>query len=180
MPDRHAFQAHIGPMRPTSVGELRLQSADPRQHPLIQPNYLTTEQDRREMRDAVKLTREIFAQAAFEPFRGTEMAPGEGITTDDEIDAFVRQKSDSAYHPSCTCKMGGDEMSVVDAQTRVHGLENLRIVDASIMPDIVSGNLNAPTIMMAEKAADMILGNPALPQSEAPVYASKNWQVAQR
>ena len=180
MPDRHAFQAHIGPMRPTSVGDLRLQSADPRQHPLIQPNYLTTEQDRREMRDAVKLTREIFSQAAFEPYRGKEMAPGEGITTNDQIDAFVRQKSDSAYHPSCTCKMGGDEMSVVDAQTRVHGLENLRIVDASIMPDIVSGNLNAPTIMMAEKAADMILGNPALPQSEAPVYASKNWQVAQR
>jgi choline dehydrogenase len=180
MPDRHAFQAHIGPMRPTSVGELRLQSTDPRQHPLIQPNYLTTEQDRREMRDAVKLTREIFAQAAFEPYRGKEMAPGEGITTDDQIEAFVRQKSDSAYHPSCTCKMGVDDMAVVDAQTRVHGLDNMRIVDASIMPDIVSGNLNAPTIMMAEKAADMILGNPALAQAEAPVYASENWQVAQR
>ncbi|MBT4016861.1 MAG: choline dehydrogenase [Alphaproteobacteria bacterium] len=180
MPDRHAFQAHIGPMRPTSVGDLRLQSADPRQHPLIQPNYLTTEQDRREMRDAVKLTREIFSQAAFEPYRGKEMAPGEGITTNDQIDAFVRQKSDSAYHPSCTCKMGVDEMSVVDGQTRVHGMDNLRIVDASIMPNIVSGNLNAPTIMMAEKAADMILGNPALAQAKAPVFASKNWQVSQR
>ncbi|MBT3789183.1 MAG: choline dehydrogenase [Alphaproteobacteria bacterium] len=180
MPDRHAFQAHVGPMRPTSVGELRLQSADPRQHPIIQPNYLTTENDVREMRDAVKLSREIFEQPAFGPYRGAEMAPGKDIQSDDQIDAFVRQKSDSAYHPSCTCKMGVDDLAVVDAETRVHGLEALRIVDASIMPDIVSGNLNAPTIMMAEKAADMILGLTGPEASQAPVYQSENWKVAQR
>jgi choline dehydrogenase len=180
MPDRHAFQAHVGPMRPTSVGELRLQSSDSRQHPIIQPNYLTTENDVREMRDAVKLSREIFEQPAFNAYRGAEMAPGKDIQSDDEIDAFVRQKSDSAYHPSCTCKMGVDDMSVVDAETRVHGLEALRIVDASIMPDIVSGNLNAPTIMMAEKAADMILGHTGPEASQAPVYQSENWKVAQR
>ena len=180
MPDRHAFQAHVGPMRPTSVGELRLQSADPRQHPIIQPNYLTTENDVREMRDAVKLSREIFEQPAFGPYRGAEMAPGKDIQSDDQIDAFVRQKSDSAYHPSCTCKMGVDDLAVVDAETRVHGLEALRIVDASIMTDIVSGNLNAPTIMMAEKAADMILGLTGPEASQAPVYQSENWKVAQR
>jgi choline dehydrogenase len=180
MPDRHAFQAHVGPMRPTSRGELRLQSADPHQHPLIQPNYLTTEQDVREMRDAVKLTREIFGQPAFDSWSGPEMAPGKDIQTDEQIDAFVRQKSDSAYHPSCTCKMGIDDMAVVDAEARVHGLESLRIVDASIMPDIVSGNLNAPTIMVAEKAADMILGHDSLASTDVPVYSSNNWQVAQR
>ena len=124
--------------------------------------YLATEGDREEMGDSVKLTREIFAQKAFDPYRGEEVAPGPDVRSDAEIDAFVRAKSDSAYHPSCTCKMGSDEMAVVDGETRVRGLEALRIVDASIMPSIVSGNLNAPTIMMAEKAADMILGNPAL------------------
>ena len=180
MADRHAFQAHVGPMRPASVGHLALQSADPRDHPLIQPNYLSTEGDRREMRDAVKLTREIFAQSAFDPYRGPEIAPGGAVKTDAEIDAFIRQKADSAYHPSCTCKMGTDGMAVVDGETRVHGLENLRVVDASIMPDVVSGNLNAPTIMMAEKAADLILGSAPLAPNDAPVYQSPNWQTAQR
>jgi choline dehydrogenase len=102
------------------------------------------------------------------------------VQTDAEIDAFVRQKSDSAYHPSCTCRMGVDDMSVVDAEARVHGLENLRIVDASIMPDIVSGNLNAPTIMMAEKAADLIRGKKPEKPANAAVYASKNWRLSQR
>ncbi len=180
MPDRHAFQAHVGPMRPTSVGTVTLNSADPRQHPKIQPNYLATEGDRREMRDAVKLTREIFAQNAFTPYRGPEMAPGADVKTDAEIDAFVRRKADSAYHPSCTCKMGVDEMAVVDGETRVRGLDGLRVVDASIMPDVVSGNLNAPTIMMAEKAADMILGKAPPAPSNAPVYEAQNWRVAQR
>ncbi|HYB09183.1 MAG TPA: choline dehydrogenase, partial [Alphaproteobacteria bacterium] len=110
--DRHAFQAHVGPMRPTSVGSITLRSADPSTHPSIQPNYLMTEQDRLELRDAVKLTREIFAQRGFDPYRGAELQPGPGVRTDKEIDAFVRQKAESAYHPSCTCRMGNDELAV--------------------------------------------------------------------
>ena len=168
-PDRHAFQAHVGPMRPTSSGWIRLKSTDPRVHPLLQPNYLATETDRTEMRDAVRLTREIFAQPAFDPFRGAELQPGSEVKTDAEIDAWVRRKADSAYHPSCTCKMGADEMAVVDAECRVRGLEGLRVVDASIMPSIVSGNLNAPTIMIAEKASDIIRGRPPLPAEMVPV-----------
>ncbi|WP_225764510.1 choline dehydrogenase [Inquilinus sp. Marseille-Q2685] len=178
--DRHAFQAHAGTMRATSRGWVELRSADPRAKPILQPNYLTTEDDRADMRACVKLTREIFAQSAFDPYRGPEIAPGAPVRTDDEIDAFIRAKADSAYHPSCTCKMGVDEMAVVDPETRVRGLEGLRVVDASIMPSIVSGNLNAPTIMIGEKAADIILGRPPLPPSNAPVYEAPNWQTAQR
>jgi choline dehydrogenase len=167
---RHAFQAHVGPMRPTSAGYVRLRSADPKVHPEIQPFYLSTQQDRREMRDAVTLTREIFAQRAFDPYRGAEIQPGASVRSAAEIDAFVRAKSDSAYHPSCTCKMGNDAMAVVDERLRVRGIDGLRVVDASIMPSVVSGNLNAPTIMIAEKAADMILDRPALAPEQVAVY----------
>ncbi|HLJ19349.1 MAG TPA: choline dehydrogenase [Stellaceae bacterium] len=176
---RHGFQAHVGPMRPTSAGYLRLRSSDPTVHPEIQPFYLATEQDRREMRDAVRLTREIFAQKAFDRFRGAEIQPGEGVRSDAEIDAFVRAKSDSAYHPCGTCRMGVDEQAVVDGELRVRGLDGLRVVDASIMPSEVSGNLNAPTIMIAEKAADMILGRPPLQALYVPVYAPER-QSAKR
>jgi choline dehydrogenase len=176
-PDRHAYQVHAGTMRETSVGWIRLKSNDLRRHPLIQPNYLQTEQDRIDMRQCVKISREIFAQKAFDPFRGPEFQPGPDVKTDAEIDAFVRAKADSAYHPSCTCKMGQDEMAVVDPELRVRGLEGLRVVDASIMPSIVSGNLNAPTIMLAEKAADMILGK-ALPPEYAPVYGQPDRRPA--
>jgi choline dehydrogenase len=179
-PDRHGYQVHVGSMRETSVGWLKLASSDPKRHPLLQPNYLATEADRLEMRDAVKLTREIFAQKAFDPYRGPEIHPGERIRTDAEIDAFVRARSESAYHPCGTCKMGTDPMAVVDAEARVHGREALRVVDASIMPSIVSGNLNAPTIMLAERAADMILGKDPLPPSNAPVYAAPDWETKQR
>uniref|UniRef100_A0A6A7G1E1 Choline dehydrogenase n=2 Tax=Hirondellea gigas TaxID=1518452 RepID=A0A6A7G1E1_9CRUS len=159
----HGYQAHVGPMRPTSVGSIRLKSQNPFEHPIIQPNYLQTENDREEMRDAVKLTREIFAQSAFDDFRGDEIAPGESVRSDEELDEFIRQKADSAYHPSCSCKMGNDDQSVVDPSTmRVHGIDGLRIVDASVMPSIISGNLNAPVLMMAEKASDMILGQTPL------------------
>jgi choline dehydrogenase len=168
---RHGFQAHVGPMRSTSRGYLRLRSADPAAHPEIQPFYLATEQDRLEMRDAVKLTREIFAQAAFDPYRGEEIQPSVDVRSDAEIDAFVRAKSDSAYHPCGTCRMGLDEDAVVDGELRVRGIEGLRVVDASIMPSVVSGNLNAPTIMIAEKAADMILGRMPLDPLDVPVYA---------
>lgn len=118
------------------------------------------------------MSREIFAQKAFDAFRGAEVQPGPQIQSDADIDAFVRKKADSAYHPSCTCKMGSpsDPMAVVDSKTRVLGLERLRVVDASIMPSIVSGNLNAPTIMMAEKAADIIRGRPSLKDPGVPVY----------
>ncbi len=177
---RHAFQAHVGPMRPTSAGTIKLRSADPTMHPEIQPNYLATEQDRLEMRDAVKLTREIFAQAAFDPYRGEEIQPGSQVRTDAEIDAFVRARADSAYHPSCTCKMGTDERAVVDGELRVHGLTGLRVVDASIMPSVVSGNLNAPTIMIAEKASDMILGRAPLAPEYAPVYTPPARNEARR
>ena len=125
-----------------------------------------------EFRESVKLSREIFAQKAFDPFRGPEVQPGPQVQSDAEIDAFVRQKADSAYHPSCTCKMGSpsDPMAVIDSNTCVLGVERLRVVDASIMPSIVSGNLNAPTIMIAEKAADIIRGRPALVDAGVPVY----------
>jgi choline dehydrogenase len=176
----HAYQVHIGNMRQEARGWIKLKSDKPTDHPRIQPFYLQTERDRREFRDAVKLTREIFAQKAFDPYRGPEIQPGEHAQTDAEIDAFVRARADSAYHPSCSCKMGTDAMAVVDPQARVHGLEALRVVDASIMPSVVSGNLNAPTIMIGEKCSDMILGKPALPKSNAPVYQAKDWQTRQR
>ena len=176
----HAYQVHIGNMRQEARGWIKLKSNNPKDHPRIQPFYLQTENDRREFRDAVKLTREIFAQKAFDQYRGPEINPGDNVRTDEEIDAFIRRRGDSAYHPSCSCKMGTDEMAVVDPQARVHGLEGLRVADASIMPSIVSGNLNAPTIMMAEKCSDMILGRTPLPPANAPVYASPNWRTAQR
>jgi choline dehydrogenase len=178
----HGFQAHVGPMRATSRGWIKLKSADPKAHPAIQFNYLQTEQDRWEFRTGIKLTREIFAQKAFDPFRGPELAPGPDVQSDSEIDAYARKKVESAYHPSCSCKMGlaSDPMAVVDDEARVHGLESLRVVDASIMPTIVSGNLNAPTIMMAERLADAILGRPLLPRSDAAVYIAPNWETSQR
>jgi choline dehydrogenase len=157
-------------MRATSVGDIRLRSARPTDHPLLQPNYLSTEQDRLEMRDAVKRARDVFAQAAFDPYRGEEIQPGRNGQTDAEIDAFVRARADSAYHPCGTCRMGTDPTAVVDGSLRVRGLDGLRVVDASIMPDIVSGNLNAPVIMIAEKAADIIRGCEPLAPLDAPVY----------
>ncbi|XP_051915412.1 choline dehydrogenase, mitochondrial [Hippocampus zosterae] len=167
-----AYQVHVGPMRSTSVGWMKLKSSSPQDHPILQPNYLSTDVDVLEFRECVKLSREIFAQKAFDPFRGAEVQPGPQIQSDADIDAFVRRKADSAYHPSCTCKMGSpsDPMAVVDSETRVFGVEGLRVVDASIMPSIVSGNLNAPTIMIAEKAADLIRGLPPLVDPQVPVY----------
>ena len=178
--DRHGYQAHVGPMRSTSRGFMKLRSGKIDAPPILQPNYCATEQDRRELRDGVKLTREIFAQRGFDPYRGAELAPGPNVKTNAEIDAFVRANVETAYHPSCTCKMGSDDMSVVDHAGRVHGVENLRVVDSSIMPNITSGNLNAPTIMIAEKIADLIRGVKPLPKSRAPVYQVPNWQTSQR
>lgn len=178
--DVHAYQAHVGPMRPASRGWLRLSSADPRDAPVIEPNYLAEERDRAEMRACVRLTREIFAQKAFEPYRGRELAPGPDVSSDEAIDAFVRAKAESAYHPSCTCRMGRDALAVVDSACRVRGVDGLRVVDASIMPSIVSGNLNATTIMIGEKAADLILGRPPLPSADVAVYEAPGWRHRQR
>ncbi|TMW55820.1 hypothetical protein Poli38472_008468 [Pythium oligandrum] len=177
---KHAFQAHCSPMRATSRGFLKLRSANPREHPIIEPNYLDTKEDVIDMRAAVRLTREIFEQQVFDEFRGDPISPAQHVQTDDEIDAWVRAHTESAYHPSCTNRMGTSDNTVVDPQTRVHGIENLRIVDASIMPNIISGNLNAPVIMLAEKAADIILGKDPLPKSTAPVYVPDNWETSQR
>lgn len=178
-PKVEAYQVHIGPLRSTSVGTLKLKSADSRDHPIIDPNYMATDTDILEYRLCVKLAREIFAQKAFDRFRGPELQPGSSIQSDKDIDEFVRQKADSAYHPSCTCKMGqpSDQLAVTDPETRVIGIENLRVVDASIMPNVVSGNLNAPTIMIAEKAADIILGRPSLYEKNVPVYKPQTLQT---
>jgi choline dehydrogenase len=171
--DGHGFQGHVGPMRPTSRGQLGLRSADPKAAPLILFNYMQTEGDRREMRDGVRLTRDIFAQRAFDRYRGSEITPGAGAQSDADIDAFVRAKGESAYHPVGSCRLGGDDAAVVDAECRVRGVEALRVVDASIMPSITSGNTNAPTIMIAEKAADLILGERALRPQHVPVYDAR-------
>jgi len=180
--NEHGFQAHVGPMRSKSRGHVRLASADPHDHPKILFNYLTHPDDMTEMRACVRLTREIFAQAAFDPYRGREIQPGADVTSDEQIDAFVRAKVESAFHPSCSCRMGrrDDPMAVVDSDARVIGVEGLRVVDSSIMPSITTGNLNAPTFMLAEKLADQILGKPPLTAAVEPCFMARDWQSAQR
>ena len=168
----HGFQAHMGSMRSPSRGRIQIKSKDPRQHPSILFNYMATEQDWREFRDGIRITREIMAQAALDPYRGREISPGKDVQSDAELDAFIREHAETAYHPSCSCKMGEDDMAVVDGQGRVHGIEGLRVVDASIMPLIVTGNLNAPTIMMAEKIADNIRGRAPLPRSTVKYFTA--------
>ncbi|MDX1709998.1 MAG: choline dehydrogenase [Rhodovibrionaceae bacterium] len=174
------FQAHVGPMRPQARGYVKLAGADPRTAPRIRFNYMSEERDREEMRAAIRLTREVMQQKALDQYRGAELAPGPEVADDADIDAFIRREGESAYHPSCTCAMGSGEDAVVDGEARVRGIERLRVVDASIMPTIVSGNLNAPTIMMAEKCADMIRGREALPPQEVEVWVHPEWETKQR
>jgi choline dehydrogenase len=178
----HGFQAHVGPMRSKSKGWVRLASADARDKPRILFNYLSQADDWIEMRACVRLTREVFGQPAFDRYRGREIQPGADVRTDEQIDAFIREKVESAYHPSCSCRMGdeNDPKAVVDPHTEVRGVDGLRVVDSSIMPSITTGNLNAPTIMLAEKAADHILGKSMLPPSDVPYYVAPNWQTSQR
>jgi choline dehydrogenase len=178
----HGFQAHVGPMRSKSRGSVRLKSADPAEKPRIAFNYMSHPDDWTEMRACVRLTREIFAQKAFDPHRGREIKPGPKCVSDEAIDAFVREHVESAYHPSCTCRMGSpaDPLAVVDPETRVIGVEALRVVDSSIMPSITNGNLNAPTIMIGEKAADMIRGLDPLAASNAPYSVAPDWEARQR
>ncbi len=178
----HGFQAHVGPMRSKSRGWVRLVSTSPYEKPQVFFNYLSHQDDWAEMRACVRLTREIFSQQAFDRYRGREIQPGAAVQTDEQIDAFIRDKVESAYHPSCSCKMGraDDPMAVVNPEGKVYGLEGLRVVDSSIMPSVTTGNLNAPTIMLAEKAADHIIGKGLLAPEDAPFYQAPNWQNAQR
>lgn len=178
----HAFQIHIDLMRPTSLGHVDLRSGDPREAPSIVFNYLATERDREDMRTAVRRVRELVTQPAFEALRGEEVSPGADVVDDQALDAWARRTTETGYHAAGTCKMGpaDDPEAVVDPELRVHGLDGLRVVDASIMPRIVSGNTNAPTIMIAEKASDMLLGRAPLAPSEAPVWYHPRWQHEQR
>ncbi|MEQ6918417.1 choline dehydrogenase [Halomonas aquatica] len=170
--EAHGFQAHVGSMRSESRGRIRLTSRDPKAAPSILFNYMSTEKDWQEFRDAIRLTREIIAQPAFDAYRGREVSPGPEVQSDAELDAFVREHAETAYHPCGSCRMGKDEGSVVDGQGRVHGLEGLRVVDASLFPVIPTGNLNAPTIMLAEKIADRMRGREPLPRSNAAYYVA--------
>jgi choline dehydrogenase len=178
----HAFQVHIDLMRPTSRGAVRLHSADPATDPSVVFNYLQTERDRADMRAAARCVREIVGQTAFASICGREITPGETETSDAALDAWARAITETGYHAVGTCRMAGsaDADAVVDDQLRIHGLRGLRVVDASIMPTIVSGNTNAPTIMIAEKASDMIRGHDPLPASETPVWIHPDWEREQR
>ncbi|HDU8570565.1 TPA: choline dehydrogenase [Vibrio parahaemolyticus] len=180
--DGHGFQVHVGPNKPESRGTVEVVSSNPNDKPKIEFNYISTEQDKQDWRDCIRLTREILNQPAMDEFRGDEIQPGLNITTDEQIDEWVKQNVESAYHPSCSCKMGSDEdpLAVLDEQCQVRGIQGLRVVDSSIFPTIPNGNLNAPTIMVAERAADMILGNALEKSSNTPVWIAPNWQEMQR
>ncbi|UPW17226.1 choline dehydrogenase [Agarivorans sp. TSD2052] len=180
--DGHGFQVHVGPNKPQSRGRIWVTSADPQAKPNIEFNYISTEQDKQDWRDCIRLTREILAQAAMDSYRGKEIQPGVDVNSDEEIDRWVRQNVESAYHPSCSCKMGADNdpMAVVNSHCQVYGIRALRVVDSSIFPTIPNGNLNAPTIMVAEKAADAILGIAPLAPSHSATWIAPHWQTKQR
>jgi choline dehydrogenase len=167
--DRDGFTIHACQLRPESRGSVRLKSTDPFDAPLIDPNYLAAETDRRTLRDSVRIVRDIVRQDALKLFRGPEMRPGPEVRTDAEIDAWIRATAETIYHPVGTCRMGVDPGAPVDGELRLRALKNLRVIDASVMPTLVGGNTNAPTIMIAEKAADMILGKPAPAPIDAPI-----------
>ncbi len=178
----HGFQVHVGPNKPKSRGRVEITSADPAAHPSILFNYLQHEADIAAWRQCIRLTREIIDQPALDAYRGAELQPGLDVSSDDEIDTWVRQNVESAYHPCGTARMGqGDDAdAVVDTACRVRGLEGVRIVDASVFPTVPYGNINAPTIMVAEKAADLILGKPALAPLSVPIWIDEKWQGRQR
>ena len=178
----HGFQAHVGPMRSKSRGSVTLRSADPKDHPKILFNYMSHPDDWRDFRKCVRLTREIFGQKAFAPFVKHEIQPGTRYETDDEIDSFIREHAESAYHPCGTARMGrrDDPLAVVDPECRVIGVEGLRVADSSIFPRVTNGNLNAPSIMTGEKAADHILGRGMLAPANSAPWNSPRWASAQR
>jgi choline dehydrogenase len=167
----HGYQVHVGPMYSDARGAITLKSTDPREHPAIRFNYLSTDQDRREWVESIRVARRILNQPAMAPFNGGETSPGGGVETDEEILDWVRRDAETALHPSCTARMGTDELSVLDPLTlRVHGTDGLRVVDASSMPYVTNGNIYAPVMMLAEKAADLIRGNTPLAPQPTPFY----------
>jgi len=166
----HGYQVHVGPMNTDVRGHVRITSSDPADYPEIVFNYLGTEQEKREWIEAIAVTRHLMTQPAFDEFRGEELAPGPDVQTDDEVLAFIRRELESAYHPSCTCAMGAGDDAVTTPELAVHGLRGLRVVDASVMPAVTNGNIYAPVLMIAEKAADMILGNTPLSPLNLPFY----------
>lgn len=176
----HGFMVLTGPNKPKSRGHVRLRSSDPHEHPDILFNYLDREEDREGFRRCLRLTREIVAQPGFDRFRGEEMAPGKHVQTDDEIDAWVRETMESTYHPCGTCRMGEDAMAVVDSELKVRGIDGLRVIDSSVFPSEPNANLNAPTIMLAERASDMVRGRALLPPSNAAVGAAPGVGQTQR
>ena len=178
----HGFQAHVGPMRSTSRGAVSLRSGDPADAPKIVFNYMSQDRDWEEFRNCIRLTREIFAQDAFKPFVKGEIQPGADVQTDDELDAFIRDHAESAYHPCGTCRMGraDDPDAVVDPQGRVIGVEGLRVADSSIFPRITNGNLNGPSIMVGEKGADHILGKQPLPKDNRAPWINPRWETSDR
>ena len=178
----HGFQAHVGPMRSASRGAVTLRSNDSKAPPKITFNYMSTDQDWQDFRTCIRLTREIFAQDAFQPYAGKEIQPGAALQSDEELDSFIREHAESAFHPCGTAKMGqlDDPMAVVDPECRVIGVKNLRLADSSIFPSIPNGNLNGPSIMVGEKASDHILGRTPLPKSNAEPWIHPDWRDEQR
>jgi choline dehydrogenase len=176
----HGFMVLTGPNKPKSRGYVRARSADPYEHPQIQFNYLQREEDREGFRRCIRLTREIIGQKAMDRFRDSEIAPGVLVNSDEDLDAFVRENLESTYHPCGSCRMGEDALAVVDSELRVHGLDGLRVIDSSVFPSEPNGNLNAPTIMLAERASDLLRGRAMLPPSEAPVGLVQDWENSQR
>lgn len=178
----HGFQVHVGPMRSKSRGHVKLRSSDPRIAPRITFNYMSHEDDWKEFRACLRLTREIMQQPAMQPYVDGEIAPGENTVTDEQLDEFIREHCESAYHPCGTCRMGtaSDPSAVVDEKCRVIGIDALRVVDSSVMPRITNGNLNAPTIMIGERASDLILGRDPLPPSNLEPWINPRWREAQR
>ena len=177
---REGFQTHCGANRPQSRGWVRLASGNAHESPRIFYNYLSTGEDWKTIREGIKLVREIHHQPALDPYRGVELDPGPDCQTDDELDDYIRSDAETDYHPTSTCRMGTDPSAVVDPECRVHGIESLRVVDASVMPQVTSSNTNAPTIMIAEKAADLIRGVPPLPASDVDYYQAPDWETHQR
>jgi choline dehydrogenase len=176
-PQGHGYQLHVGPMYSDARGSVKITSTDPRAHPELRFNYLSTEQDRREWVECVRAARTILAQPAFDPYNGGELSPGPSIDSDEEILDWVARDAETALHPSCTCAMG----SVIDPDTmRVYGVDGLRVVDASVFPYVTNGNIYAPVMMVAEKASDIIRGNTPLPPAEAGFYRHGAERAASR
>ena len=178
----HGFQVHVGPNKPKSRGRVNISSTDTAAAPTILFNYYQHEEDIKAWRQCIRLTREIMAQPAMDSYRGEEIQPGLDVSSDEEIDTWVKQNVESAYHPAGSCKMGraDDSLAVVDKNCKVYGIENLRVVDASVFPTLPNGNINAPVIMVAEKIADVVLAKSPLPLADVSIAVPLGWQNSQR